>query len=326
MKWMGRLMEQSQIKLNRMTSPMRDSFIRRVIKDFKRNKIIYLMLLPVLAYYAIFQYGPMYGLQIAFKFYSPAKGFWGSEWAGLVHFKDFFGSFYFNRTLVNTILLSLFSLIFFFPSGIILALLINEIAANRFKRIVQSVTYMPHFISLVVVAGMMFDFLSRDGLVNVILSWFGIEPIAFMISSEWFRTIYISSEIWQQVGWSSIIFLAAISTIDPTLYEAAKMDGATRFKQVLNVTIPGIMPTVIIMLILFIGRFMTVGTEKILLMYNATTYETADVISTYVYRKGILEANFSFSTAVGFFNALISFALLITANQIARKTGDSKLW
>jgi putative aldouronate transport system permease protein len=319
-------MAQSQIKLDPMARYVEDSFFRRVLKDFKRNKLIYLMLLPVIAYFAIFQYGPMYGLQIAFKHYSHAKGFLGSEWAGLAHFKEFFGSYYFGRVIKNTILLSLYSLLFFFPSGIILALLINEIAGSKLRRTVQTITYMPHFISLVVIVGMMFDFLSRDGVINIILTWFQIEPIPFLSIAQWFRTIYISSEIWQHVGWSSIIYLAAISNIDPTLYEASKMDGAGRWKQTLHVTLPGIMPTVIIMLILFIGRTMTVGTEKILLMYNPLTYETADVISTYVYRKGILEANFSFSTAVGLFNAVISFALLITANQVARKMGDTKLW
>jgi putative aldouronate transport system permease protein len=323
---MGRIMEKLQPDMNSMMISAKDSFIRRMIKDFKRNRMIYFILLPVIAYYAIFQYGPMYGLQIAFKNYSPMRGFWGSEWVGLEHFNAFFNSFYFWRVLKNTLLLSFYSLLFFFPSGIILALLINEISGNKFKRTVQSITYMPHFISMVVIVGVLFDFLARDGLINNILSWFHIEPIAFMRSAEWFRTVFIASDIWQQVGWSSIIYLAAISSIDPTLYEAAKMDGAGRLKQTWHVTIPGILPTVIIMLILFIGRFMSVGTEKILLMYNPTTYETADVIATFVYRKGILEANFGFSTAVGFFNALISFVLLITANLVAGKMGDTKLW
>lgn len=303
------------------------NFNRRVVRDFRRNKMIYLMLSPVVLYYLIFQYGPMYGLQIAFKDYSPALGFLSSPWVGFEHFKEFFSSFFFWRLLRNTLLLSLYSLIFAFPAGIILALLLNEIRNSMFKRGVQTITYMPHFVSLVVIVGILFDFFARDGIINDILVFlFGIEPIAFMREAEWFRTLYISSDIWQNVGWSSIIFLAAMSTINPALYEAAKIDGAGRWKQMLHITIPGIMPTVVILLILVIGKFMTVGDEKILLMYNPTTYETADVIGTYVYRKGILESNFSYSAAVGLFKALISFTLLVLANSIARRVGDSKLW
>ncbi|MGN8646224.1 ABC transporter permease [Gracilibacillus sp. HCP3S3_G5_1] len=289
--------------------------------------MIYLMVSPVILYYIIFQYGPMYGLQIAFKDYSPELGFLGSPWVGFEHFKEFFNSFFFWRLLRNTILLSFYSLLFAFPAGIILALLLNEVRGRIFKRTVQTVTYMPHFVSLVVIVGILFDFTARDGVINDILVFlFGIEPIAFMQESEWFRTLFIGSDIWQNVGWSSIIFLAAISNIDPALYEAAKMDGAGRFKQMFHITLPGIMPTVVILLILLIGKFMTVGEEKILLMYNPTTYETADVIGTYVYRKGILESNFSYSAAVGLFKALIAFTLLVIANGIARKVGDTKLW
>ncbi|MDQ0224459.1 ABC transporter permease [Metabacillus niabensis] len=303
------------------------SFIENVIKDFKRNKVIYLMVSPVVLYYIIFQYGPMYGLQIAFKDYSPVLGFLGSPWVGFDHFIEFFNSYYFWRLLTNTILLSLYSLLFAFPAGIILALLLNEVKGRIFKRTVQTITYMPHFVSLVVIVGILFDFTARDGVVNSLLvSLFGIEPIAFMREAEWFRTLFIGSDIWQNVGWSSIIFLAAMSNIDPALYEAAKMDGAGRFKQMIHITLPGIMPTIVILLILLIGKFMTVGDEKILLMYNPTTYETADVIGTYVYRKGILESNFSYSAAVGLFKAVIAFTLLIIANGIARKVGDTKLW
>jgi len=299
----------------------------KVVKDAKRNKFIYLMVLPVVLYYIIFQYGPMYGLQIAFKDYSPQLGFSGSEWVGLKHFSEFFSSFFFWRLLRNTVLLSLYSFIFAFPAGIILALLLNEIRGHIFKRSVQTITYMPHFVSLVVIVGILFDFTSTDGIINDILGFvFGIEPVAFMREAEWFRTLFIGSDIWQNVGWSSIIFLAAMSNIDPSLYEAAKIDGAGRWKQTLHITIPGIMPTVIILLILQIGKFMTVGDEKILLMYNPTTYETADVIGTYVYRKGILESNFSYSAAVGLFKSVIAFTLLIIANSIARKISDTKLW
>nr|WP_240160007.1 ABC transporter permease subunit [Paenibacillus aceris] len=305
----------------------RRSFVKRAANDFRMNKTIYLMLLPVVVYYLIFHYGPLYGLQIAFKDYSPMKGFADSPWIGLKHFTAFFDSFYFWRLLRNTILLSVYSLIMAFPAGIILALLLNEIRSRAFKRAVQTITYMPHFISLVVIVGFMVDFLERNGLINKLLtSIFGIDSIPFMRQPEWFRTLYIGSDIWQNIGWSSIIFLAAISNIDPSLYEASKIDGASRWKQTLHITIPGIMPTVIILLILQIGHFMSVGMDKILLMYNPATYETADVIQTYVYRKGILEADYSYSAAVGLFNSVISFVLLILANAIARRTSEARLW
>ncbi|WP_156889729.1 ABC transporter permease [Paenibacillus harenae] len=303
------------------------SFGQRVRKDFAKNKLIYMMLSPAILYFLIFHYGPMYGMQIAFKDYTVHLGFWGSPWAGLDNFKEFFSSYYFGRILKNTILLSLYSLIFAFPAGIILALLLNEIRSSWFKRSVQTITYMPHFISLVVVVGIMFDFLARDGLVNHMLtSMFGIEPIAFMREAGWFRILYIGSGIWQNIGWSSIIFLASIASIDPSIYEAAKIDGAGRWKQTWHVTLPGIAPTIIILLILNIGQLLSVGNEKILLMYNPITYETADVIGTYTYRKGILETDYSYAAAVGMFNAIISFTLLVVANGVSRKTSETKIW
>lgn len=306
---------------------IRLSFGQRVIKDFKRNKLIYLMLSPTVVFFLLFQYGPMYGMQIAFKDFTVNQGFLGSPWTGFDNFMEFFSSFYFGRIVINTILLSVYSLIFAFPAGIVLALLLNEITSSWFKRSVQTITYMPHFISLVVVVGIMFDFLARDGLVNNVLhGLFGVEPIAFMREADWFRTLYIGSGIWQNIGWSSIIFLAAIATIDPSIYEAAKIDGASRWKQTWHVTLPGIAPTIIILLILNIGQLLSVGNEKILLMYNPITYATADVIGTYTYRKGILETNYSYAAAVGMFNAVISFSLLVIANAFSRKMSETKLW
>jgi putative aldouronate transport system permease protein len=296
------------------------------LRDLRINKYIYIMLVPVIAYYILFYYVPMYGLQIAFKDYTPGLGVWGSKWVGLRHFHDFFNSYYFWRLLRNTLLLSCYELLFGFPASIILALLLNELRSSRLKKFVQTVTYMPHFISIVVISGMMVDFLARDGLINNVLALFGVEPTAFLGESGWFRTIFVSSNIWQNVGWGSIIYLSAMSGIDPSLYEAARVDGATRWKQMLSVTLPGIMPTVVILLILQIGHFMTIGSDKILLLYNSSTYETADVIGTFVYRKGILEADFSYSAAVGLFNAVINFALLVLANTISRRTSDNKLW
>ncbi|SFB49788.1 carbohydrate ABC transporter membrane protein 1, CUT1 family (TC 3.A.1.1.-) [Cohnella sp. OV330] len=304
----------------------KDSWRYSTLRDLRINKYIYIMLVPVVAYYVLFYYVPMYGLQIAFKDYTPGLGMWGSDWVGFRYFHDFFNSYYFWRLLRNTLLLSFYELLFGFPASIVLALLLNELRSSRLKRFVQTVTYMPHFISLVVVAGMLVDFLARDGLINNVLSWFGAEPIAFLRESGWFRTIFISSNVWQSVGWGSIIYLSAMSGIDPSLYEASRVDGASRWRQTLSVTLPGIMPTVVILLILQIGHFMSVGTDKILLLYNSSTYETADVIGTFVYRKGILESNFSYSSAVGLFNALINFTLLVLANAISRRTSENKLW
>ncbi|MEF3302349.1 ABC transporter permease [Paenibacillus sp. GYB003] len=304
----------------------KNAFKYRAIRDLKLNKYVYLMLIPVVAYYIVFYYVPMYGLQIAFKDFSPGLGLWDSPWVGFQHFESFFNSYYFWRLLRNTLLLSFYELLFGFPAPIILALLLNELRSNVFKRAVQTITYMPHFISIVVIAGMMVDFLARDGLVNIVLGWFGVEPIAFLRESEWFRTIFVSSNIWQSVGWGSIIYLSAMSGIDPSLYEAAKVDGASRWKQTMHITLPGIMPTVIILLILQMGNLMSVGTEKILLLYNSTTYETADVIGTFVYRKGILESDFSYSSAVGLFNSVINFIMLILANAISKRTSETKLW
>ncbi|WP_372661088.1 ABC transporter permease [Cohnella sp.] len=304
----------------------KNAFRYRALRDLAMNKYVYLMLVPVVAYYLIFYYVPIYGLQIAFKDYSMGLGMWASDWVGIQHFQDFFNSYYFWRLLRNTMLLSFYELLFGFPASIILALLLNELRSALVKRAVQTITYMPHFISIVIISGMLVDFLNRDGLFNHLLVGLGIEPVAFLSESGWFRTIFVSSNIWQNVGWGSIIYLSAMSSIDSSLYEAAKMDGASRWKQVFHITLPGIMPTVIILLILQIGNFMAVGTEKILLLYNSTTYETADVIGTFVYRKGILEANFSYSAAVGLFNSLINFTLLFLANAISRKTSDTRLW
>nr|WP_235549993.1 ABC transporter permease subunit [Paenibacillus sp. Soil766] len=285
------------------------------------------MLLPVVVYYVLFYYVPMYGLQIAFKDYSPGIGILHSDWVGLKHFQDFFGSFYFSRILRNTLLISLYELLFAFPASIVLALLLNELRSAVLKRTVQTITYMPHFISIVVISGMMVDFLARDGLINNLLSsLFGVEPISYLQESSWFRSVYISSNVWQNIGWGSIIYLSAMSGIDPSLYEAARVDGANRWKQTIHITLPGIMSTVVILLILQIGHFMSIGADKILLLYNPTTYETADVIGTFVYRKGILESDFSYSAAVGLFNSLINFTLLVLANALSRRTSDNKLW
>jgi len=295
-------------------------------KDFALNKMLYAMILPVLVYYFVFHYAPLYGAVIAFKDYSPAQGVWSSDWVGLQHFKDFFGGYYFGRIVTNTVLLSLYTIVFEFPAPIILALLLNELRNRRFKKWVQSITYMPYFISLIVICGIVKDFTNSGGLVNEAVSFFTGDDTAMLQHPEYFRPIYVLSEIWQRIGWESIIYLAALSAVDPEQYDAAKIDGAGRFKQLLHITIPGIMPTIVIMFILRMGNLLNVGFEKIILLYNPAIYETSDVISTYVYRKGLIEFDWSFGAAVGLFNSALNLALLVAANYASRKINNHSLW
>ena len=284
------------------------------------------MLVPVLLFYLLFHYAPMLGAVIAFKDFSPALGIFESPWAGFRHFETFFSSIYFERTLRNTLLISFFEIIFGFPAPIILALLLNEVKGSIFKRTVQTVSYLPHFISIVVVCGLIRDFFSLSGVVNSVLENFGIEATNFLNEPGMFRPIFVGSNIWQSFGWNSIIYLAALTSIDPQLYEAAKIDGAGRWRQTCSVTLPGIMPTTMTLLILRIGSVMSVGFEKIILLYNPMTYETAEVISTFVYKKGLLEMSYSYATAVGLFNALINCVLLVLANQLSKKVNDTGIW
>ena len=298
----------------------------RLIKDIRMHKGAYLIVLPVVVFYILFHYKPMYGLIIAFKNYSPAKGIMGSSWAGFKHFEDFLTNPYFWRLMRNTLTISLSNLIFSFPAPIILALLLNEIKNKAFLRGSQMIMYIPHFISLVVICGMIINFTDIDGVINDLLNVFGIERKAYLNYPQYFVPIYVISDIWQGIGWNSIIYMAALTGIDTSLYEAATIDGAGRWKQTLHVTIPGILPTIIIMLLMRIGNLLSVGYEKVILLYNPLTYETADIISTYVYRKGLLEQNYSFSTAVGLFNSIISFILLIAANTLSKRCGEGSVW
>ncbi len=297
----------------------------KIIKDFKINKTLYLLVLPVVVFYIIFHYGPMYGTVIAFKQFSPAKGIWGSEWVGIKHFIDFVNSYYFWRILRNTLVISFTTLFFGFPAPIILALLINELRQKLFKRTVQTISYLPHFISIVVICGMIKEFTIDTGLINQVLSTFGWEPVTMLTKPNLFVPIFVISQIWQEIGWGSIIYLAALTAINPEIYEAAIIDGAGKLRQTWHITLPGILPTVIILFILRIGHIMDVSYEKIILLYNPTIYETADVISTFIYRKGLQDFSFSYSAAVGLFNAVINFALIIITNRICRRYGTS-LW
>ncbi|MFY9280026.1 MAG: ABC transporter permease subunit [Caldicoprobacterales bacterium] len=302
------------------------SFRARLVKDWQRNKIIYLIALLCLSYYFIFCYAPMGGIMIAFKNYRPARGIWGSDWVGLKYFKQFFSSHYFGRLLRNTLLINFYDLLFGFPAPIILALLLNELVSQRFKRTVQTVTYLPYFISQVVICGILLDFLSYEGLINQVINMFGIEKTIFMQDPKYFRTIYVASGIWQGVGYGSIIYLSALSGVDPQLLDAAAIDGCNRFQRVWHVTLPAILPTIIIMLILRVGSIMNVGFEKIILLYNESIYETSDVISSFVYRYGLLQGNYSYSTAVGLFNSIVNFVLLILVNYVSKKVSDISLW
>ena len=272
-------------------------------KNYAKHKYLYFMLLPIVAYYLIFHYGPMYGAIIAFKQFSPTSGIFGSPWVGFLHFTDFFHSYYFWRLIRNTLMINVLDLIFGFPAPIIFALLLNEISKSYFKRPIQTITYMPHFISTVVVVGLIIDFCTTRGLFNSLIALIGISPQQYLMNPKFFQPLYVASGIWQSIGWGSIIYLAALSGIDPQLYEQARVDGAGRFKQAIHVTLPGMIPTIVVLLILRFGRMMSVGFEKVMLLYNPSIYETADVINTFVYRKGLLDMGYSFAAAVGLFNS-----------------------
>jgi putative aldouronate transport system permease protein len=291
-----------------------------------KSLALYVMFLLPFIYFLTFQYIPMLGNLIAFQDYKIMKGFFGSPWVGTKYFEQFLEDPYFWQVLRNTLLINLYSLIFFFPSSIIFALLLNELMSSLFKRFVQTITYIPHFLSTVVIAGMLVNFLSNKGLINQLIVSLGGESKTFLALPEWFRTIYISSDIWQGLGWNSIIYLAALTSIDPQQYEAATIDGANRWRRLIHITLPGISTVVTIMLLLQIGHMLSVGFEKIILLYSGPTYETADVIQTYVYRRGLIDADFSFAAAVGIFQSVIGFILVIGANRIARKVNGTRLF
>ena len=286
----------------------------------------YLMFLPVLVYFVIFAYGPMYGALMAFQDYTPSLGFLGSPWVGLKHFQRFFQDYYFKRILWNTFYISITSLIFTFPAPIVLALLLNELRNKRFKSVMQTASYLPHFISLVVVCGMIKKFTLDTGVINDIVAFLGGTRKSFLNDPNCFVPVYVISDIWQEVGWNSIIYMAALAGIDQELYEAAMIDGAGRWKQTVHVTLPCIMPTIIILLILRMGMLLSVGYEKIILLYNPVTRKTADVISTYVYRVGLEDKSWSFSAAVGLFNSAINLVFLLVTNSLSKKFSDTALW
>jgi putative aldouronate transport system permease protein len=269
----------------------------------------------------------MYGVQIAFKNFIAVRGFTGSPWAGLDHFERFFESYQFATVMKNTLGISIYELLVAFPAPILLALLLNQLSSERFKKIVQTVTYAPHFISVVVVVGMLYLFLSpKHGLINQILLLFGMEPVFFMASPSWFQTIFVFSGIWQNIGWSTIIYLAALSGVNPDLHEAAVVDGASKLQRIRHIDLPSIMPTIVILLILNVGHLMRVGFEKVYLMQNQLNIDASEIIQTYVYKAGLLDAQFSYSAAIGLFNSVINFILLLSVNHLAKKMKQASLW
>jgi len=297
------------------------------LKRIARHWELYMFILPALVAIVVFAYIPMYGVLIAFQDFKPSKGIWGSSWVGWDHFIRFFDSYYFWDLIWNTIGISLYAIAVGFPIPILLALGLNELRNGKFKKLVQTVTYAPHFISTVVMAGIIIAFLSPvSGMINHIIVWFGGEPIAFLIEASWFKTVYVLSDVWQGAGWGTIIYLAALAGIDPALHEAAVVDGASRMRRIWHINITGIRPTMIIVLILSTGGILSVGFEKILLLQNQLNMEASDVISTYVYRSGLINAQYGFSAAIGLFNSVVNFIILMMVNAIARRTSDTSLW
>ncbi len=304
------------------------SFIKKVGFDIRRNPVLYLMFLPVLAYYVLFHYKPMYGIIIAFMNYIPGLPIMESPWVGFDNFTRFFNDPSFERVVFNTINISLTSILFAFPAPIILAILLNELKSRIFSRTVQTISYMPHFVSLVVICGMVHTFTRDNGFITQFLVAIGVmdEPVTMLLYSEYFVPTYIISGIWQEVGYGSIIYLAALTGVSQDLYEAARIDGANKWQQTWNVTLPGIIPTIMTMLVIRLGNVMNVGFEKIMLLYNPQTYDVADVISTFAYRVGLIQAQFSFSTAITLFNSVINLIILGLANTLSRKLTETALW
>lgn len=317
-----------QLKTRTAVARIEKPFTERLRKDWKKNYSLYILVLPVVLFYLIFCYKPMYGILMAFQDFNFRAGISGSPWVGIKQFERFFADPYFVRNIRNTITISLASIAFGFPAPIILALLINELNKKWFVKTVQTITYLPHFISLVVICGMLKDFLAGDGFITQIFATLtGQEAKESMLSNQnLFVPIYVISDIWQQVGWSSIIYIAALTGINAELYEAASIDGAGRFKQLLHVTLPAIIPTIVIMLILRLGSVLSVGYEKIMLLTNPFNAETSEVLSYYVYKKGIVGGEYSLATAAGLFNSVINFVFVVLMNNLSRRIGETSLW
>lgn len=301
--------------------------VQRISDHLRREWQLYVLLLPTIIWLVVFLYKPMYGLQIAFKDYSIFRGVAASPWIGFEHFETLFASEQFLRALRNTIAISFWSLLIGFPVPILLALMFNEILQKKFKTTTQTIVYLPHFISSVIIAGIVITAFSPSaGIVNTLLGWFGIDPIYFLTKPEWFRPIFVGTTIWQEAGFQSIVYLAAIAGVSPTLYESAVVDGASRWQMMWKITVPSILPTIIIMLIIRIGNMLEVSFEMIILLYQPSTYETADVVNTFIYRQGLQNGQYDFAAAAGLFNAVVAFVLVIGANSISKRYSRTSLW
>jgi putative aldouronate transport system permease protein len=297
------------------------------VKRLKRDWQLLLILLPGMLFYIIFRYGPMYGIVIAFKDYNIFEGVSKSPWVGFKYFDMFFKDPNFYKLFRNTFLIGIYSLFFTFPFPVLFAILLNEVKNVHFKKTVQTASYLPSFLSVVVICSMAIDFLSpNNGMINNIRAALGLEKIYYMTKPEWFRTVYIMTEIWQGTGFNAIIYIAAITAVDPSLYEAAEIDGCSRVKKMWYITLPAIMPTIVTLFIIKSGQVFKVGYEKILLLYNPATYEVADVFSTFVYRKGLVDLDYSYATAVGLFESVVALALLLITNTISKKVNEQSLW
>lgn len=310
-----------------LNAPPQRTLGQRFLRGLKKYWPYYILLLPALAYFLIFCYGPMYGAQIAFRNFIANKGITGSPWVGFAHFERFFHSPYFWSLIKNTFVISIYSLIAGFPFPIILALSLNELKGQKIKKVAQTITYAPYFISVVVMCGMILSFLNpTTGIVNKAIELFGGEPIQFMNKADLFPSIYVWTGVWQGTGWGSVIYFAALAGVDPQLLEAATLDGATRMQKIWYINLPTLIPTIVIMLILNCGNLLSVGYEKIFLLQNSLNAETSEVISTYVYKVGLVSAQYSYSTAIGLFNSAVNMTLLIIVNTISRKISDNSLW
>ncbi|MEH7082631.1 ABC transporter permease subunit [Neobacillus drentensis] len=318
------------MEVARKANPIIDSPIQArkasKLKKILSNYQLYLFLLPALVYFIVFHYVPMYGILIAFKDFVATKGIMGSPWVGFKHFERFFDSYQFWSLIKNTLGLSVIQLIVGFPLPIFLALMMNQIRSDKYKRFVQTVVYAPHFISVVVLAGMIYVFFSNNGLINNIILIFGGDPISFMAKPDWFKPLYIASGVWQETGWAAIIYLAALAGVSPELHEAAVMDGANKWQRIFHVDIPAIMPTAVILLILNVGNIMNIGFEKAYLLQTPMNQPAAEIIPTYVYKMGLQQAQYSFAAAVGLFNSVINLVLLVLVNKFAKKLSGTGLW
>lgn len=295
-------------------------------RRLKRYKYIYIMLIPVVLYYILFHYSGFYYAIIAFQNFKPMKGISGSKFVGLKHFADFLSGQYAWRVIRNTLLLNVLQILICFTAPIVFALMINQMADNKYKNVIQTATYMPHFISVVVVCGLLTQFCESDGVITEVLAAFGFPQQNLLSDPKYFRAIIIGSDLWQHMGWGTIIYLATLSGVDPTLHEAATIDGAGRLQRIIHVNLPAIVPVIVVQLIMRIGHIMSVGYEKIILLYTPATYETADVISTYVYRRGLYDMDYSYGAAVGLFNSCVNLIILVAANAFCRKLTSESLW